>query len=628
MENTFPLELVLGDKKAQKESFIHNCLSKVWPEEMDQDLGFSEKFLKKLPLIKYLESDEKNLKVYAFFSYKKHAGKFLFDFLTNYILPKKTVKVSQFFSCNCKLKKYENLEFTACEVELEFDSVWEKDCAYNNLSMCFKEIMIGLSSIFKAQRILEMQGESNHEKLAHVQELLNTLITKFPLLFDYDVFTLMQQVFIDLKESFKIVRETRYLVRMITTLYMLQKELIESLDSAPDKRHVFARFKQTKLQMPLGLRPVLGIFVGLNFLRENEIFSKKQLFKAVQSVMGDVFIVEDSFLEIEDEDDLGRFFYLEVEKISKQPFRAAEIALLNQRLPSRLVGRIEHLQRPIFMPRNEEEVMKNIVMLSGQLKYVKDLPQVIISFEEQTFKSLTFTVILVRILHDNCQNANLLLKMLNASLNVSIERERKLGKLRQRYDKEALVMKVSIESLMFLREDDSIDLYKARQFVLKEFEKVFGHVRDFNGGMISKQAESLYKLKNLLGHVAADNRLLLENFFHSIYPIEMRSVVSSLPLKELFLLLLNVLNHKSEGRGFKEVCKQTKGFDVYLIEFHDLRLKQKVINQMGQLQIMSRKLIQLHLQTSDRIFLGFIYFYGEKISRNSFRQTLNRALDF
>lgn len=584
--------------------------------------------LKNVPIVKYVDSKGLSLRVLALYPFKKHATKFLFDILTNYLLPKKSLKISQFFSSNIKISETEE-ELTLCEIEMYFDSYFEKNCAVSYLQTKLQEIKLGLSSIYKAYKIIEMQGESNHEKLPRVQEMISHLVERFPLEFDYDIFTLMQQIFIELKESFKIIREAKYLVRMTTSLYLLKKQLLNALDENLENRHVFVRFKQTKLHMPLGIKPVLGVFVCLNFLKENEIFSKKQLFRAIQHVVPKINIVDDSFFEIIGGEGVGRYFYIEIEKDNRDLFSPYEITRLKKLLPSMLIGRIEHLQRPIFMPRNEEEVMKNIVVLSGQLKYVKDLPQVIISFEEQSYKYLTFTVILVRILYDKCHNADILLKMMNPSFKVVLERERTLGKVRHRYDKEALVMKVSLESLMFLREDDSVDLYKARQKVLAELEKVFGSVRDFNGGMISKQAEAFLKLKKALGSYAVDNKLLLENFFHSIYPIEMRSVASTMPLKELFVQLLQILNHhKHEGARFRKLYKKSDEFDIYLIEFYDYGLKQHVIDQMGMLRIMSRKLLQLHLQTFDRIFLGFIYFYGEEFSRNSFRSALKRALDF
>jgi len=50
------------------------------------------------------------------------------------------------------------------------------------------------------------------------------------------------------------------------------------------------------------------------------------------------------------------------------------------------------------MPRNEEEVIRNIITLSNQLKASHDLPQVILTFEGQSDTELVFTVIWLRVL--------------------------------------------------------------------------------------------------------------------------------------------------------------------------------------------------------------------------------------
>ncbi len=602
---------------------ISHLILKEFKSSVD-DKDFSESFLTK-PYLRWIDFGNKSLKVLTFYPFRKHASKFLMDMLTNYLLPKRYLKISRCYFCNHETEKQ---ELTVCEIVLEFESLWEKDLAIMNLELKQQEICLGLSSAYKAQKILEMQWEAHQEKLARVQEILNYLIERFPLSIDYDVFTLMQQIFLDVKQSFKMVREPKQLVKLVVALYFLQKELVKACELDPKKRHLFLSIKHAKIHQPLGIKSVLGISVCFNFLQENENFSKKQYFRAISSVVRGVEYVEDSYLEVEVEEGIGKGCYIEISKTSNIAFSLDEIKKLKNRLTSHLIGGIEHLQRPVFMPRNEEEVMKNIVLLSGQLKYVKDIPQVIISFDEQTYSSLTFTVILVRLLQDGCQNAKILLKMIKSGFQVVLERERMLGKIRHKYSKEALVMRMSLEAKGFLREDDSIDLYKARQSILKELEKVFGRVRDFNGGMISKQVEAFIKLRKALGTKASENRFLLENFFHSIYPIEMRSVISTKPLSKLFTLLLDRIKRGSvESKTCVKAQIEGNGFDVFLIEFNDLGLKQKVVDQMASLQIMSRKLIQLHLTTLDRTFLGYIYFYGEKVSKRAFQDALYRALD-
>ena len=59
--------------------------------------------------------------------------------------------------------------------------------------------------------------------------------------------------------------------------------------------------------------------------------------------------------------------------------------------------------------------------------------------------------------------------------------------LRKKYPKEANIFQLQIDKDPFLRADHSLDLHQARQSIVEELEKVIGEVRDYNGGLISKQ---------------------------------------------------------------------------------------------------------------------------------------------
>ena len=53
------------------------------------------------------------------------------------------------------------------------------------------------------------------------------------------------------------------------------------------------------------------------------------------------------------------------------------------------------------MLRNDEDYLRHIITLSRELKNAKDIPQVVISFEEQTMDALCFSVVLVRVLNSS-----------------------------------------------------------------------------------------------------------------------------------------------------------------------------------------------------------------------------------
>ena len=149
------------------------------------------------------------------------------------------------------------------------------------------------------------------------------------------------------------------------------------------------------------------------------------------------------------------------------------------------------------MPRNEEEVMRNIVILNQQLRYVRDCPQVILSFEGQTERDLIFTLVMMRVLLTKSLPTKKLFDQAKPPLQLQLEKVKKVGVLRKKYAKEAAVCRVRVDSASFLRTDHSVDLYRARQAVISQLQSIFGDIRDYNGGMIAKQLENFFKLREM-----------------------------------------------------------------------------------------------------------------------------------
>lgn len=593
--------------------------------DQNKELGFLEN---SLPFIQISAKKKTPFQVsfYLICKKKSHVPKFFNEIMTKWLIPGKLLSPSFSIVADFQFDLQESPVMTLCELQFTIQRELDYDVMYKNFEILSQEIRLGVNSTFHAHRILEMRGLSGTEKIGLVQEEISHLIERFPHRFDYDMFALMQHCFVVSREEFKMIRESHHLSRVISSLYLLKKSLSLRIEKSPEKRHIAFFCKKALLHLPLGTKHVLSIYVGLNFLRENEVFAKKHLIKALQTFLPKVRAVEESYLEIQELDYSTHLFYLEVEKEDKDFFSHEEMRLLKKELPDHLKARVEYLLRPIFMPRNEEEVMRNIIVLSHQLKYVKDLPQVIISFDEQTDKHLKFTVILVRLLDESSCEPLPLLKKIDSSYEVVLERQRKVGLLRNKYTKEALVIRFILPSTPFLREDDSLDLYLARKEIAFELQKAFGEIRDFNGGMIAKQSEAFLSLKKLLGFLAFQHKLLLENFFHSIYPIEARSTLNPKILKNLFLMLLSTTKKKT--KKFAYTFESEEGYQLVIIDFYEVGLKQTVIEAINHLAILSRKLIQLHLQTVDGIFLGFVYLEYEEEKKKVFYQTLKDVLDF
>ena len=123
-----------------------------------------------------------------------------------------------------------------------------------------------------------------------------------------------------------------------------------------------------------------------------------------------------------------------------------------------------------------------------------------------------------------------------------------------------------------------------------------GEVRDYNGGMISKQNEVLSALHELLGAEAQRHGLLLDNFFHALYPVEKRSLVPPQDLKTFFTLLLEVLNKRRKFLTLRQDA-------FYLVM--EVADKEKLLEFVEQMKFSSRP-VQLQLMHDERFFYGLI----------------------
>jgi hypothetical protein len=162
----------------------------------------------------------------------------------------------------------------------------------------------------------------------------------------------------------------------------------------------------------------------------------------------------------------------------------------------------------------------------------------------------------------------------------------------------------------FLRADHSVDLFDARRAIAAELQRLFGEFRDYNGGMIAKQHEQLIHLKHLTAPLDRNGQLLLENFFHSISPIELCSLFNPMYLKNLFSLLLQA-TQKSKGVDSELPLLQhiDESCCYFLIFFEDPCLKEKVMECIGAFQVPSSQFLTISVEQSGIVYLGCIYLY-------------------
>ncbi len=462
---------------------------------------------------------------------RTNAFKFYYDMLSRWLVPGKRLDVQCFYATDFKLQGFGDQTYTLCDLMIWVSDEEELQQIQRNLPILETELLLGTNDRYVAQRILDIRGLTSDEKTAAIQEHISYLIERLPHAFDRDIFQEMQHLLVTCTEVFKTARSHRHLSRIISYHYLFRKEIRALAKETPSRRHLALKLMQTQLQVE-NPRRVLALCIGVNFFHRHELFEEAHILRAINHHIPDAYLVEGSFVGDSTRRDRVRTLYLEIEKPSAD-FSREEIQQLRRNLPDDLKDCVEHLMHPIFMPRNEEETMRDILALANQIKFVRDLPQVIISFDEQTHTDLVFTVVVCRVVKDDTPGIQKLLQE-GSSLAYNLDRIKEVGTVRRRYPKQAAVFRVTVPKGRYLRANHSLDLQAARFYVATELVKAIGEFRDYNGGMIAKQSEALNAVKVLVGGDAKTHEFALQNLFYSIEPPVMRNVLDPSAIQRLF----------------------------------------------------------------------------------------------
>lgn len=262
---------------------------------------------------------------------------------------------------------------------------------------------------------------------------------------------------------------------------------------------------------------------------------------------------------------------------------------------------------PLFMPRNEEEVMRTVIALDQQLKFVGDKPQVHIAFDEQTERNLYFTIIVIRILKGEPSSISSLLKA-SSFFQYLHDRTRAMGLIRKKYPKEATVFRVKFSKEDFYRSDGAIDLYKARLKVVEELTKWLGNFRDYNGGGLKKQNELLTLIKESL----KEDSLRVENFFYSLVPALIRSTLEQEAFVTLYKLLFEDKIVHFDGR-----------FNYVVMKSKDRRKLEEKAYILYENYQSGTDLIQGFMKMPDCYCMGYIFRSCDPIEQEKFKSLIS-----
>ncbi len=588
-------------------------------------------------------------------------GRYLCDTVSRWLIPGKLLNISSSQSLNFQFTAYPEQNFFIKQLLLDITDDQELLLIRNSIDNLINEIRLNIISVKHARQVVASKKLSfeqkkiiiqeniasvlkrpskalehnvfdqmhhflvhlsTEEKITQIKDQFTPFMQQRPKIFDRDIFNEIKHAVPLFQPPFTALRNLRHVGKIISYQYLFRKSLQHAVAGSPGEKHLSIKLMKSHLNNPSsgqGKKTVLSVLGGINILRENELFEERHLLEAIQRCLPCMKKVEDSFIIDRRSHDPIRTFYIEIEKEDGSSFSKKEIKELRSQLPLELKESIENVIHPVFMPRNEEEIMRNIVILSHQLKYIHDIPQVVITFDQQVEDDLCFTVILLRLIKDpNAQLQKFLRLGTSLSILKSFEKaktELKLGPieikqvgiLRKKYIKEANVFSVKMGKKPFLRKDYTLDLFKARQALSSELNRVLGGIRDFNGGILSKQQEVFQELRESIPDSNSHQDFQLENFFYSLSPPLRQTLLPTAILKKLFSMQQEALhaNYKKDPYFLKAFTDNQ--YLLLLAASPFGCIKEELISSVATLEIPTPDLSFTHVNAYGITCIGYIY---------------------
>jgi oligopeptide transport system substrate-binding protein len=374
----------------------------------------------------------------------------------------------------------------------------------------------------------------SHSTFYPVQEKLVKWVSRFPRYEDPFLFRELLLFYLLAGEKYLDYHSPSSLSRLIKAIYFMQKKLLQSFTFL-NIRHLEIRWTPVRLTFPFSSKLVLGCLVGFNLMEKYEVFDDESVALILQKHFPQFQLVEGSSYAHHSHSKDFKICYFEIEKSDGSSFSLKEQLYLRKNLEQKLKNGIQRLAPKIFMKRNEEEVYKNILILSEQILNLDDLPQAMIHLDQQTLDEIVFLVTLVYV----APASPFSLKDSFPDGYFVSERQFALRCLENR-PIEALIFRIHLNRHpSFLRSDGSLNFYSARRHAADCLKTTIGEFRDYNGGILLKQQELLQSFKEDYPHIATTDVELLETFFYAITPLEKQILLQSKTISKLFALFLS-----------------------------------------------------------------------------------------
>jgi len=422
--------------------------------------------------------------------------------------------------------------------------LYRKNLAVDVMTHSTKKPLSSLENSIKSRITLTYLTEdsSYSSKVTQAKELIRKIHLKLRHRRDQAIFKELDRIIAIMDYEFIYQRSAEHLAKIAYSIFFIRNKISQEMALWPMKDHHDVHLFPFSLHYTFGSKPVLGILAHVCLKGKYESFDEETVLLAIRKSISEAELVNGSVYTFQAPKNFIKTLYFEINKKSGLPFHSDEIKRLKSLLKQEIKFCVERLVPRIFMTRNEEEILRNVLTLSREIQQPADLPQVMIIFDQQTAQEAIFTLIVVRTGKSALPRLSELFSSAQVGFTYIPERCQIVRYLEQIHPVEANIFRIYLKKdASFLRADLSLNFYLARQKISQILLNAIGEFRDYNGGIILKQREVLMSFREAFPEIALKTPDLLENFYYSLSPVEVQAILSLESLKTLFMLFLEGL---------------------------------------------------------------------------------------
>ncbi len=458
-----------------------------------------------------------------------------------------------------------------------------------------------------------------HSSLIYAFALLQRLLG----FVDSQVLDHTQHFLLECSPQFREMRSPRQLGRLLAAAAMLKRSLNIAIARQSEERHIRISFSRLRIHFPFGSKRVLGILTIFNSFCDREAFGKNHFARAVQDILGNCKPLSLGFVHQISLTEGHVMTYLEFEK--EGGFTNADMQLLRSRLAGEIKEHIQPLEPRIYCQRNEEEVYRNAIVLSHELRTIHDIPQVMINYEQLQADDLVFFVLLARPHLMGTSSLAQLWRSSYPSISFVNERTTYLGQFSSGERKEVSIFKLFIPQKNFRCKNSSVDVYAARRFIEQALREILGDFRDYNGGLILKQHENRQKFLDLAA--TPKSRFFMESFFLSIQPLAMQCTLLPEILHRWHTLVLQTLAFPLQERSaFSLAIHEEDGWLIVSAQVCEASALPRLEEALGELTLASYEKATSWMQEDGMHVFSCAYLTYDAAARKVFLAKIEKTL--